>query len=93
MSAAPENASSYDPRAVESAAQAFWDGSRAFEVVDPAAYRPALSAFTLISALENHVGPALWEFPGTRPDFYAQLWGTRTPAPPWASFEIRQSLY
>ncbi len=66
---------------------------RAFEVVDSAAYRPALSAFTLISALENHVGPALWEFPGTRPDFYAQLWGTRTPAPPWAGFEIRQSLY
>ena len=65
----------------------------AFEVVDPAAYRPAAAAFALISALENHVGPALWDFPGSRPEFYAQLWGTRTPAPPWPRFEIPRKLY
>lgn len=65
----------------------------AFEVVDPAAYRPAAAAFALISALEDHVGPALWDFPGSRPEFYAQLWGTRTPAPPWPRFEIPHRLY
>ncbi|MGD9612346.1 MAG: exo-beta-N-acetylmuramidase NamZ domain-containing protein [Kiritimatiellia bacterium] len=65
----------------------------AFDVFDPAAYRPAAAAFTLISTLEKHLGPALWDFPGTRPDFYAQLWGTRTPAPPWPRFEIQQKLY
>ncbi|KAF1690366.1 leucine--tRNA ligase [Pseudoxanthomonas koreensis] len=32
MSAVPENASPYDPRTVETAAQAYWDGTRAFEV-------------------------------------------------------------
>ncbi|WP_024869370.1 leucine--tRNA ligase [Pseudoxanthomonas suwonensis] len=32
MSAVPENASSYDPRQVEAAAQKFWDTTRAFEV-------------------------------------------------------------
>ncbi len=32
MSAVPENASAYDPKPVESAAQAFWDKTRAFEV-------------------------------------------------------------
>ncbi|KAF1685431.1 leucine--tRNA ligase [Pseudoxanthomonas broegbernensis] len=32
MSAVPENASAYDPRPVESAAQKFWDDTRAFEV-------------------------------------------------------------
>lgn len=65
----------------------------AFEVVDPAAYRPATAAFALISTLENHVGPALWNFPGSRPEFFAQLWGTRTPAPPWLRFEIPKMLY
>ena len=65
----------------------------AFEVVDPAAYRPAAAAFALVSALENHLGPALWEFPGSRPEFYAQLWGTRAPAPPWPRFEIPRRLY
>lgn len=65
----------------------------AFAVVDPAAYRPAAAAFELISALEKRLGPALWNFPGTRPGFYAQLWGTRTPAPPWPAFEIPHRLY
>ena len=65
----------------------------AFEVVDPSAYRPAAAAFALVSALENHLGPALWEFPGSRPEFYAQLWGTRAPAPPWPRFEIPHRLY
>ena len=65
----------------------------AFEVVDPAAYRPAAAAFALVSALENHLGPALWEFPGSRPEFYAQLWGTRAPAPPWPRFENPPPLY
>lgn len=65
----------------------------AFEVADPAAYRPAAAAFALVSALENHVGSALWEFPGSRPEFYAQLWGTRAPAPPWPRFEIPRKLY
>ena len=65
----------------------------AFEVVDPAAYRPAATAFALVAALENHLGPALWEFPGSRPEFYAQLWGTREPAPPWPRFEIPHRLY
>ena len=65
----------------------------AFEVVDPAAYRPATAAFALISALEKHLGRVLWDFPGSRPEFYAQLWGTRTPAPPWPRFEIPQPLY
>ncbi|KAF1695236.1 leucine--tRNA ligase [Pseudoxanthomonas jiangsuensis] len=32
MSAVPENVSAYDPRPVESAAQNFWDATRAFEV-------------------------------------------------------------
>ncbi|MGD9781791.1 MAG: exo-beta-N-acetylmuramidase NamZ domain-containing protein [Kiritimatiellia bacterium] len=65
----------------------------AFDVVDPAAYRPAFSAFTIISALEKHLGSALWNFPGSRPDFYAQLWATRAPAPPWPPFEIPRKLY
>lgn len=65
----------------------------AFEVRDPAAYRPAAAAFALVSALENKLGSALWNFPGTRPEFYAQLWGTRAPAPPWPVFEIPERLY
>jgi uncharacterized protein YbbC (DUF1343 family) len=65
----------------------------AFEVLDPAAYRPAFSAFTLLAALEKHLGPALWNFPGSRPEFYAQLWGTRASAPPWPRFEIPRPLY
>ena len=65
----------------------------AFDVVDPAAYRPAAAACALISALEKHVGSAFWEFPGSRPEFFAQLWGTRAPAPPWPRFEIPHPLY
>ncbi len=65
----------------------------AFEVLDPAAYRPAFSAFTLVSALEKLIGPALWNFPGSRPDFYTHLWGARTPAPPWPAFKIPRKLY
>jgi uncharacterized protein YbbC (DUF1343 family) len=65
----------------------------AFEVTDPVAYRPAAAALELISALEQHLGRALWEFPGSRPDFYAKLWGTRTPAPPWPGFVIPHRLY
>ena len=64
-----------------------------FEVADPAAYRPAAAAFDLVSALEARFGRALWSFPGSRPDFYANLWGTRTPAPPWPAFEIPHKLY
>jgi uncharacterized protein YbbC (DUF1343 family) len=65
----------------------------AFEIVEPRAYRPAAAAFTLIAALEGKLGPALWKFPGSRRAFYAQLWGTRTPAPPWPPFEIPRMLY
>lgn len=65
----------------------------AFTVVDPAAYRPAAAAYALVAALEARFGRALWDFPGTRPDFYAQLWGTRTPAPPWPPFAIPHRLY
>lgn len=64
-----------------------------FEVTDPAAYRPATSAFALLSALEERLGPELWNFPGSRPEFYAQLWGTRTPAPPWPRFDSPTRLY
>jgi uncharacterized protein YbbC (DUF1343 family) len=64
-----------------------------FEVADPVAYRPAAAALAMVSALESLLGPALWDFPGSRPEFYAQLWGTRTPAPPWPSYEISQPLY
>ena len=65
----------------------------AFDVVDPAAYRPAAAAYELIVSLEKKLGPALWDFPGSRPDFYAQLWGTRAPVPPWVGFKIPQRLY
>lgn len=65
----------------------------AFDVVDPTAYRPAAAAFTLISTLEKRMSRDLWQFPGSRPDFYAQLWGTRTPAPPWPRFEVPRKLY
>ena len=65
----------------------------AFDVAEPAAYRPAAAAVALVSALENHLGPSLWEFPGSRPGFYAQLWGNRFPAPPWPRFEIPHRLY
>ena len=64
-----------------------------FEVLDPGAYRPAAAACALISALERRLGPALWDFPGSRPGFYAQLWGTPAPAPPWPRFEIPHRLY
>ena len=63
------------------------------EVVDPAACRPAAAAFALLAALERRLGPALWSFPGSRPGFHAQLWGTRTPAPPWPPFAIPRRLY
>ena len=65
----------------------------AFEVFDPAAYCPAAAAFELIAALEKRLGPALWDFPGSRPDFYAKLWGTRTPAPPWPRFDLARKQY
>ena len=64
-----------------------------FEVIDPRAYRPAAGAFSLLTALEKRLGDRLWNFAGSRPQFHAQLWGTRTPAPPWASFQIPQKLY
>ena len=65
----------------------------AFDVSDPAAYRPAAAAFELITALEKRMSRDLWQFPGSRPEFYAQLWGTRAPAPPWPRFEIPRKLY
>ena len=65
----------------------------AFDVTDPVAYRPALAAYSLLSALEQRLGPALWDFPDSRPDFHAKLWGTRTPAPPWPPFAIPHRLY
>jgi uncharacterized protein YbbC (DUF1343 family) len=64
-----------------------------FAIVDPTAYRPAATALELISALEKRFGPALWDFPGSRPDFYARLWGTRAPAPPWPLFDPPEKLY
>lgn len=64
-----------------------------FRVTDPAAYRPAAAAFALLTALESHLGPALWTRAGSRPDFYTQLWGSRTPAPPWSTFHIPKRLY
>ena len=63
------------------------------EVVDPAACRPAAAAFALLSALERRLGSALWSFPGSRPAFHTQLWGTSTPAPPWPPFQIPHLLY
>ena len=47
MSAVPENASSYDPRMVETAAQTFWDGSRAFEV-DEASDKPKYYCLSML---------------------------------------------
>ena len=63
------------------------------EVTDPTAYRPAATAIALLRALENLLGPALWNFPGSRPDFYAQLWGTANPAPPWPDWPALRHLY
>ena len=65
----------------------------AFDITDPVAYRPALAAYILLCALQQRLGPALWDYPGSRPDFHAKLWGTRTPAPPWPRFEIPHRLY
>lgn len=65
----------------------------AFDVTHPAACRPAAAAHALLQALEHRLGPALWAFPGSRPGFYAKLWGTRTPAPPWPTFDIPHPLY
>jgi uncharacterized protein YbbC (DUF1343 family) len=64
-----------------------------FAVMDLATYRPAAAAFDLISALEKRLGSTLWGFPGSRPGFYAHLWGTRTPASSWPRFEIPRKLY
>ena len=64
-----------------------------FTITDPRAYRPAAAAFSLVTALEHRLGDRLWDFPGSRPDFYAQLWGTRTPAPPWKTFSPPTDLY
>jgi uncharacterized protein YbbC (DUF1343 family) len=65
----------------------------AFEITDPAACRPAAAALTLVHALERRLGPDLWSFPGTRPGFYTQLWGARSPEPPWPPFRIPHPLY
>ena len=64
-----------------------------FEVADPAAYCPATAAFRLITALEQQLSRDLWSFPGSRPEFYAHLWGTRILAPPWPRFEVPRKLY
>jgi uncharacterized protein YbbC (DUF1343 family) len=64
-----------------------------FEVADPAAYRPAAAAYGLLAALETQLGAALWEFPGSRPEFRDKLWGTRSPAPPWPPFPTPCRLY
>ncbi|MDD2240141.1 MAG: DUF1343 domain-containing protein [Kiritimatiellae bacterium] len=63
------------------------------QVTDPAAYRPAAAAIALLNALETLLGPDLWTSADSRPDFYTQLWGARTPAPPWPTFTIPQRLY
>ena len=47
MSAVPENTSPYDPRAVEYAAQAFWDDTRAFEV-DEASDKPKYYCLSML---------------------------------------------
>ena len=47
MSAVPENTSPYDPRAVEDAAQAFWDDTRAFEV-DEASDKPKYYCLSML---------------------------------------------
>ncbi|AKC85935.1 leucine--tRNA ligase [Pseudoxanthomonas suwonensis] len=47
MSAVPENASAYDPRSVESAAQQFWDATRAFEV-DEASDKPKYYCLSML---------------------------------------------
>ena len=58
-----------------------------FRVTDPRAYRPAATAWTLWTALSSALDgwPALWRLPASRPDFYAKLWGTSTPAPHWSA--------
>ena len=65
----------------------------ALRITDPRAYRPAHAAQTILRALEHHIGPPLWNHPGTRPGFYAQLWGTPAPAPPWPSWTPAPLLY
>ncbi|MBP7366664.1 MAG: class I tRNA ligase family protein, partial [Pseudoxanthomonas sp.] len=47
MSAVPETTSPYDPRAVEDAAQAFWDSTRAFEV-DEASDKPKYYCLSML---------------------------------------------
>lgn len=47
MSAVPENVPSYDPKPVEAAAQAFWDGTRAFEV-DEASDKPKYYCLSML---------------------------------------------
>ena len=65
----------------------------AFALGAPAAYRAPPPPPPLPRALERRLGPALWDFPGSRPDFYAKLWGTAAPAPPWPPFDIPRPLY
>jgi hypothetical protein len=65
----------------------------ALAVTDPAQFRPAAAAHTLITALERQLGDTLWNHPGARPHFYTQLWGTPTPAPPWPLFSTPHMLY
>ncbi len=62
-------------------------------VTDPAVYQPATTAIALLTALEKLLGSALWNRADSRPNFYTQLWGSHTPAPPWPSFNIPQRLY
>lgn len=65
-----------------------------FRVTNPRRYRPAHLAWELWQWLTEEFGgtEALWQTPGARPDFYAKLWGTRNPAPPWPTFSA-QHLY
>jgi hypothetical protein len=63
----------------------------AFDVVEPSAYRPAAAAFALIAALEKSFGRALWDFPGSRPNFM-QTSGHPHAAPPWPASKFPSAL-
>ncbi len=83
--------------AVEPAAYTDKDGrllnGLRFTVTDSSAVRPAAFAWNLLQALERRLGDAFREFPGSRPDFHAKLWGTDHPAPPWPDWRIPRRLY
>lgn len=56
-----------------------WPGLR-FQISDPAAYRPVENALRLLCALRDALGSErLFAGEGTRPDFFDQLMGNRTP--------------